>query len=79
MKKVENRLFSSFVANVGELTRDEVNDLLLYAESKENTDQWNIELCHTVVNGHCVGEDSGLFYLYLIKKNLEKKVEIIRG
>jgi len=77
--KITDKLFSSFVVNVSKLTGDEVNNLLLYAESKENIDQWNIELCQTVVSGHCLDKDTGLFYLYLIKKNLENKVEIIRG
>lgn len=77
--KINDRLFSSFIVSVDDFTANEIDDLLRYTDSKENTDLWSIELCHAVVNGHCLNNDTGLFYLYLVKKNLENKVEIIRG
>ena len=71
--------YSFFIEPVDFLDTSDWYKVFIWAGSKDNTDDWIIDVKDKWVNGTCEGVDTGKFYKFLCENGLGEKIDIIRG
>lgn len=76
-------IYSNFIVDKSDLTREELWALIFYCFTNADNDDENwqikVEDKYNWISGSHTGEDTGKFYNWLVKKGMDKKIEIVRG